>query len=124
MGWGAEKAHRLLPKKVTQDPTPSVIGIRQKSVPDRRNCICKGREVRERREYERRLELETAGTQGSARQGAQESRVQVGPRPRRNPGAGTLAGRQCRAGGGSIVHPSPVLPFSGSTHIALASGGG
>lgn len=63
MGWGAEKAHRLLPKKVTQDPTPSVIGIRQKSVPDRRNCICKGREVRERRAYERKLELEMAGTQ-------------------------------------------------------------
>lgn len=91
MGWGAEKAHRLLPKKVTQDPTPSVIGIRQKSVPDRRNCICKGREVRERRAYERKLELEMAGTQGNARPGAQEGRVQAGPRPRRIPGARMLA---------------------------------
>ena len=47
--WGAEKAHRQLPK--TQDPTPRVTGVKEKSVPDTGVCIYKGEEVRERRAY-------------------------------------------------------------------------
>lgn len=59
----------MLPKKVTQDPTARVIGIRGKSVPDRGNYICKGGAVRELRAHGRKLELEMAGARGDAGQG-------------------------------------------------------